>query len=674
MHGAPPTQPFQISWRKNQPEDDPSRPAGPRNIFRSPDPATEAFRADDLIPVSGEISERTRQRVHALMTKLEARVSRPTVWESPLTAETADDREAITRLGLQLPGPDVVDRTPTWRPNDNPFVPSGFTYLLQLAAHDLVDSVRFATMELAPPSTDNQTPHFVMSPLLANARLRPLMLDTVYGAGPFEQPLPYDTQGSSATEPRTLLRTFALNKPKPGESVPADTKLRFCPYADIMRGFQPAPPLTPDSPPAISVYQQPRGDINADRTEAFVADPRNDDHSIISQLLVMFHLLHNTVISALPVPTGPLKEDNANRRFLCARFVTALIYRHILKQDVLSRVLDPDVYEAYMTNTRRRLPLDTSPGIPMEFTVGAFRFGHAMVREGYRTNALMPGFKPFSKARSLSAARGGAHNGLPDFEWAIDWALFFGPNANVNLTNRISPHYASGLVVEPPKGQTISERLDNGEDTEAIALADAGLGARDFLSAAYAGMWSVPALFSVINRRLDDEGLSSIKLAPYDDWKESLRVWLKDYKDGRRRPRHMTDEEIDRIAKDPPLSFFVMFEAAHETNSEGRPRKAQQSEDGVPVIPGRGGRHLGRFGSILVADTIFGALHTQYFGFDEFSPRSLKQGIQGICQATIGDAAALDEIFVDGEADRPLQTMQHLLALLQSRGVFKEPA
>src|SRR5262249_50766687 len=154
-------------------------------IFRSPDPATEAFRAGELIPVSGEINELTRRRVHALMTKLEARVSSGTVWESPLTAETADDWDTIAQLGLELPGHDVVDQTPKWRTYDNPFVPSGFTYLLQLAAHDLVDSVRFATLELAPPSTDKPKPHFVLSPLLANARLRPLMLDTVYGAGPF---------------------------------------------------------------------------------------------------------------------------------------------------------------------------------------------------------------------------------------------------------------------------------------------------------------------------------------------------------------------------------------------------------------------------------------------------------------------------------------------------------
>ena len=49
----------------------------------------------------------------------------------------------------------------------------------------------------------------------------------------------------------------------------------------------------------------------------------------------------------------------------------------------------------------------------------------------------------------------------------------------------------------------------------------------------------------------------------------------------------MTDRELDTLAKDPPLPFFLMFEA---------------------LADGQGAR-FGLLGSIIVAEAIFGVLH-----------------------------------------------------------------
>jgi NAD(P) transhydrogenase subunit alpha len=48
-------------------------------------------------------------------------------------------------------------------------------------------------------------------------------------------------------------------------------------------------------------------------------------------------------------------------------------------------------------------------------------------------------------------------------------------------------------------------------------------------------------------------------LPDYDDWREPLRLWLEDMGRSFLRP-----EQVAQIVDDPPLPFFVLFEAAHE--------------------------------------------------------------------------------------------------------------
>ena len=45
-----------------------------------------------------------------------------------------------------------------------------------------------------------------------------------------------------------------------------------------------------------------------------LADPRNDAHALVSQLTVLFQLLHNHVISLLEPITGPIAERGVFRR------------------------------------------------------------------------------------------------------------------------------------------------------------------------------------------------------------------------------------------------------------------------------------------------------------------------------------------------------------------------
>jgi hypothetical protein len=68
-------------------------------------------------------------------------------------------------------------------------------------------------------------------------------------------------------------------------------------------------------------------------------------------------------------------------------------YQWIIRHDYLPRICDPSVVEDVFNNGRRGFeawaPLMAVPTMPIEFSVGAFRLGHSMIRRAYDWNALI---------------------------------------------------------------------------------------------------------------------------------------------------------------------------------------------------------------------------------------------------------------------------------------------
>ena len=460
------------------------------------------------------------------------------------------------RMDAELPWPTHGDASlERW---ENPGIPSGYTYLLQFVAHDLVHSA----MPLSVAGGIGAS--------TANARRTALKLETLFGSGPVGSPFVYALDAPN-DERRTKLRLGRMRWNEKGVEP-------GCPFRDIARA------------PAENVTGIDRS-IAGRRvalTEALVADPRNDDHAIMSQLTALFALLHNGLIDVVrrgePAAGPNAALGAAYLRFLCARDALTLIYHNVIRKDLMRRVLHPAIYAAYSGQSPNFIdrPSNSSSDfaargmknedgwqIPLEFSHGAFRFGHAMVRPEYHINDLAT--HDLNKTLEKTSANDPVNMPL-DATWIVRWSRFFEiKGSRPNFSRRIGPFLSDGLG-----NDQIFPAIDQ---TNRV-----GLLYRDLLGAALAGLWSVDALIAEITvRRPHFIGMSRL-LADRPYRVSQLAAWLA------AEPAYgrFSREDIETLANDPPLPFFILFEAMQQPQTEGL--------------------RLGPLGSIIVSEVIFGAL------------------------------------------------------------------
>lgn len=507
---------------------------------------------------------------------------------------------------------------------DNTSLPSGYTYLLQFIAHDMTESVSSFARE---PGAVGKP----MRPAGLNGRMRVLLLDTLYGAGPETHGQAYALGPSpGAGLPRTRLRVSPVMNPK-DLKIQVDRTTR-CPFRDLTRNECPREEVMPD-------------DTRRYYSEALVADRRNDTHALISQLTVLFALLHNTIVDRLALAIPSAFEADLMRVFLCARAMVTEIYRFIIVHDVLPRIVDERIGIRYGYKRELSTLFDGKDGVPVEFRFGAFRFGHSLVRDSYKVNSD----KPIETERNLqfNSVRSPAF-ALPLTDplrqaWLVDWARFFdipgGPTPN--YTKLIGPRYAGGLRM----GGVQEGGLPPLSDMDGVGLPN-----RDLLSASYSACLSVPTMIDKFRPMVGvDPKTNEYIIWPYDEWKARIGKWLDDYRftepvcGG-------TPEQRQRIVDDPPLPFFILFEAEQAA----------------------GGRTLGPLGSVIVADTIIGALLGQPTGFEKEGP-TLKSRLVAIAKACFDDnAAQWTKAVAVAESIPEITSMPELLALVATGNGFTE--
>jgi len=447
--------------------------------------------------------------------------------------------DLMTRLGnIMQAGPQPKEF--------NTDIPSGYTYLLQLIAHDLVESSLFLSRSASG----------VLG--LSNVRSKPLRLETIFGGSPIECPFAYEVNECGF---RDRLRLGQVRKD--GEA-----------YNNNGRDFR-----------DIARARATEELTNARYPEALIADGRNDSHAILSQLVVMFHHLQRTIVDKIAANAniGSTGSDivDAQRNFIATQSACALIYRSIIRNDVLRKILHPKVRAAYEARTvpiidRPKLQDDGPWLVPLEFSFGFFRFGHSMIRAKYSFNPQTDVPFGFEVSEILNHTSEDSPRQMPfENRWTIDWRRFFGDDNNTNFSVKIGPWSRTDLE------NAVEENQPN----------EPGLMVRDLTSSIATQPWSVCALAHALPREYGE----LLQLSPYlrgdlsdprnPPWRDQVRRWLDEHR-CKWPGQCLDDNDIATLATDPPIPFFVRFEAGLDPEIEGK--------------------HLGVLTSIIVADVFYG--------------------------------------------------------------------
>jgi hypothetical protein len=278
--------------------------------------------------------------------------------------------------------------------NDNLSIPAGYTYFGQFVDHDL-------TFEPTSTLGRYNDPRF-----LQNFRTPRFDLDSLYGSGPMAQPFLYDWTP------------------------------REHPGVKLLVGRNP-------EGPEFEAEDLPRNQHG----RALIGDGRNDEHLIISQLHLLFIRFHNKIVDHVLAKDGDISSTDL---FETAQWLVRWHYQWIVRNDFLPLIVgEDDLAKAEpkpSTSDRAEGPFI----MPVEFSVGAYRFGHSMVRDDYRPNDGHPNVPILTPRRPLGQTLAGFRRLPAGLE--IEWKHFFltDPETFPQRSMRIDPSLARGLGHLPP--------------------------------------------------------------------------------------------------------------------------------------------------------------------------------------------------------------------------------
>ena len=249
---------------------------------------------------------------------------------------------------------------------------------------------------------------------LVNLHPAPMQLHSLYGAGPGN-----DGEGADAIYAADGI-TFALAKVAKDDKMTADERQRFA-------GRRALP------------FDHRR---NTKEGVTFIADRRNDENLILSQLHLAFMLFHNTAVDQLRQQNPPPVD-----LFKAAQELVRWHYQWCILHDYL-----PKLVPNLPASPRGLL---TTPGqVPLEFTSAAFRFGHSMVSKRYNYNevfsfggrqgpATLSQLFNFTSPGGMgtdtqSAAPEPIPEQLPE-SWIIDWGNFIDAGPQATTADKIDP-------------------------------------------------------------------------------------------------------------------------------------------------------------------------------------------------------------------------------------------
>lgn len=399
--------------------------------------------------------------------------------------------------------------------------PAGYTYFAQFVDHDIAfsdvkkdegqtDSELLAAADLSPWSEKE------IGERVRNKRTIPLQLECVYGDVSPGQPPPRDCQ------------KFVLGKVCPRETRRPDKDEDN----DLVRSDHSRNP-------------------KQDRV-ALINDPRNDSNLIVSQIHVAFLRAHNAI------------ADRMKCSFQSARQLLLKHYQWMVFHDILPRFVREEEIKAAL----ERPLYDPSGGVPLEFSVAAFRFGHCLIRQDYYLNDSFQGesLEQLFMLTVLSnngqkATPGDGCLNLPGNK-IIAWQKFLGLEIR-NNARRIRPQMVDPLFT-----------LLN--EANVAVSGEKRLAVQDLKRGYMLGIPTGQALARIMEvEPLTPDDLKAVAVNP-----EQLHVL-----------------ENSEFLEKTPLWFYILAEAAKQ-NAKGEPNAPDQDK--------RDKDKLGPVGGRIVAEAITG--------------------------------------------------------------------
>ena len=163
--------------------------------------------------------------------------------------------------------------------------------------------------------------------------------------------------------------------------------------------------------------------------KARIGDHRNDENLVLSQMHLAFLNAHNVVVKA-------------GGSFDKAQELIRRRYQYLVIEDFLTKIVDKETIESVKQYRIFNPPAD-GYFMPVEFSAGAFRFGHAMVRSGYFYNPIRQSVHLYELF--TMSALGSYHHLLKD--WLINWTDFLPDGAEParNLARNLAPRLTEPL-------------------------------------------------------------------------------------------------------------------------------------------------------------------------------------------------------------------------------------
>ncbi len=187
--------------------------------------------------------------------------------------------------------------------------------------------------------------------------------------------------------------------------------------------------------------------------EPLLIDSRSDDNLIVAQIHVLLAKFHNRVCDLLEeqpeLSVGPVGASLLEQ----ARRFVVWHYQWIIWHDFLPLLVQRKTLRAISQGefhlfARSYTPTDAPAALPVEFTLAAFRYGHALVRPDYFLNPAVR-VVPAAELVRMTQRGGGIKRQLPA-NYVVSWPRFFtGGNATVNRGESIDTYITSALYDLP---------------------------------------------------------------------------------------------------------------------------------------------------------------------------------------------------------------------------------